>query len=69
MSADQRRLYRPALDQIEHNAVLLKPGLSFAEFNAASWRIPECHQPYRYSLALHEVCSADEWPIVPLHCD
>lgn len=69
MNADQRRLYRLALDQIEHNAAILKPGLSFAEFNEASWRIPERHQPYRYSLALHGVGMADEWPVVPLHCD
>lgn len=69
MNADQRRLYRLALDQIEHNTALLKPGLSFADFNAASWRIPERHQPYRYSLALHGVGMADEWPVIPLHCD
>lgn len=69
MNRDQRRLYRLALDQIEHNTALLKPGVTFAEFNEASWRIPERHQPYRYSLALHGVGMADEWPVVPLHCD
>lgn len=69
MNPDQRRLYSMALDQIEHNLALLRPGLTFADFNAASWRIPERHQPYRYSLALHGVGMADEWPVVPLHCD
>jgi Xaa-Pro dipeptidase len=69
INATQRRLYRTALDQIEHNLGLLTPGLSFAEFNEKSWRIPEKHVPYRYSLALHGVGMADEWPLVPLHVD
>ena len=69
MSNRQRRLYDTALEQIHHNLDLVKPGVSFAEFNAKSWRIPEAHVPYRYSLALHGVGMADEWPVVPLHVD
>lgn len=65
----QRRIYGTALEQIHHNLALLKPGLSFAEFNERSWRIPERHQPYRYSNAVHGVGMADEWPVVPLHPD
>jgi Xaa-Pro aminopeptidase len=69
MGRDQRRLYRTALEQIEHNLALVRPGVSFAEFNAGSWRIPERHLDYRYSLAVHGVGMADEWPVIPLHCD
>ncbi|MEI2686158.1 MAG: M24 family metallopeptidase [Cypionkella sp.] len=69
MNPDQRRLYRTALDQIEHNLAPLHPGLSFADFNAQSWRIAARHVDYRYSLALHGVGMADEWPVVPLHVD
>jgi len=69
MNPTQRRLYRTALEQINHNLDLLKPGKEFAEFNAQSWRIPPKHQDYRYSLALHGVGMADEWPVVPLHVD
>jgi Xaa-Pro aminopeptidase len=69
MNHDQRRLYRTALDQIAHNLALLRPGVGFAEFNAASWRIPDRHLDYRYSLAIHGVGMADEWPVLPLHCD
>jgi Xaa-Pro aminopeptidase len=69
MTPTQARLYRLALDQIEHNAALLRPGLSFAEFNDRSWRIPERHRPYRYSLAIHGVGMVDEWPVIPLHTD
>ncbi|MCW3784556.1 M24 family metallopeptidase [Defluviimonas salinarum] len=69
MNQTQRRLYRTALDQIEHNLALLVPGRDFAEFNEKSWRIPEKHIDYRYSLAVHGVGMADEWPVVPLHVD
>ena len=69
MSATQRRLYDIALDQIYHNLDLVRPGTSFDEFNRKSWRIPEAHVPYRYSLAVHGVGMADEWPVVPLHVD
>ena len=69
MSETQKRIYQLARDQIEHNMALLQPGLSYAEFNEKSWKIPEAHQPYRYSLALHGVGMADEWPVVMLHPD
>jgi Xaa-Pro aminopeptidase len=69
MSATQRRLYDTALAQIHHNLELVSPGISFAEFNAKSWQIPDAHVPYRYSLAAHGVGMADEWPVIPLHVD
>ncbi|MFT4715700.1 MAG: Xaa-Pro dipeptidase [Paracoccaceae bacterium] len=69
MSEVQKRLYGTALDQVNHNLALLKPGMEFAEFNEKSWRIPAAHVDYRYSLALHGVGMADEWPVVPLHVD
>lgn len=69
MTESQRRLYDTALAQIHHNLDLIRPGLSFAEFNDKSWRIPDAHVPYRYSLAVHGVGMADEWPVIPLHVD
>lgn len=69
MTSIQKSLYGAALDQINHNMALLRPGLSFAEFNAKSWPIPKAYQPYRYSLAAHGVGMADEWPVVALHPD
>ncbi len=69
MTNTQRTMYEAALDQINHNMALLKPGLPFAEFNAKSWRIPEKYVANRYSVALHGVGLADEWPSVPLHPD
>lgn len=69
MTPVQKRLYATALEQINHNLDLLRSGMTFAEFNQKSWRIPEPHRDYRYSLALHGVGMADEWPVVPLHPD
>jgi Xaa-Pro aminopeptidase len=69
VTAQQRRLYRTALEQIEHNLTLLRPGLEFREFNELSWRVAERHLPNRYTLAVHGVGLADEWPAVLLHPD
>ena len=65
----QRELYDDARSQIEHNLALLAPGLSFEEFNARSWQIPEKYQPYKYTCAVHGSGMADEWPFIPLHPD
>ncbi len=67
MTATQRRLHETALDQINHSLGLVRPGVSFAEFNAKIWQIPDHHVPYRYSLAVHGVGMADEWPVIPLN--
>ncbi len=69
MTGTQRSLYAAALDQINHNLALLKPGVSFREFNETSWRIPERYQPCRYSVALHGVGMVDEWPSILTHVD
>lgn len=69
MTNKQRELYSAAVDQISHNLALLKPGLDFREFNEKSWRIPEQYQARRYSVALHGVGMADEYPAIALHPD
>lgn len=69
MNDQQREYYRVALDQIEHNCGVLRAGMTFSEFNERSWRIPERYLARKYSLALHGVGFADEWPSIPLHPD
>ena len=69
MSNKQRELYAVAREQIDHNVSILRAGMSFREFNEKSWQIPEKYQARRYSVALHGVGLADEWPSVPLHPD
>ena len=69
MTSKQKVLYTAALEQIYHNLELVKPGVSYREFNDKSWQIPDKYQPYRYSLAAHGVGMADEYPVIPLHPD
>jgi Xaa-Pro aminopeptidase len=69
MTPEQRALYAAAVDQVEHNASILRPGMTCREFDEKSWRIPEKYQARRYSAALHGVGLADEWPSVPTHVD
>lgn len=69
MTNRQRDLYAAARDQIEHNVGILSAGMTFAEFNARAWRIPEKYRERRYGLAFHGVGMADEWPSVPNHVD
>jgi len=69
MSNKQHELYSAALEQINHNLAVLKPGMSFREFNEKSWRIPERYLSRRYSVALHGVGMADEYPACALHPD
>ncbi len=63
-SAEQRRLYRLAWEQIQHNMDLLGPGLGFREFAEKAFRMPESCVPNRYSVLAHGVGMADEYP----HC-
>jgi len=65
----QAELHRVATEQIEHNRDILKPGMSYVEFNAKSWRIPERYHANRYSCALHGVGLCDEFPAVSTHPD
>lgn len=66
-TAAQRDLYLHALEQIEHNAALLRDGVSFRELDAASWRIPERFQAQNYGVILHGVGLADESPWIAAH--
>jgi Xaa-Pro aminopeptidase len=65
----QKRLYAFAHQQIMHNWALIKPGMSFREFNEKSMRIPEEFHQGRYGVALHGVGLCDEYPSVPTHVD
>lgn len=69
MLPKQKELYAAARAQIEHNLSIIRPGMTFREFNEKSWQIPEKYQPYRYTLAVHGTGMADEWPGILLHPD
>lgn len=61
-SAEQKRLYGLAYEQIQVNMGLLKPGLGFREFSELSWKLPETCRPNRYSVVVHGVGLCDEYP-------
>jgi Xaa-Pro aminopeptidase len=63
-SAEQKRLYGLAYEQIHANMEILKPGLSFREMAETAWKMPETCLPNRYSTVIHGVGMADEYP----HC-
>ena len=69
MNNKQRELYSNALEQIHHNMSIIKDGVDFADFNERSWKIPARYEACRYSVAVHGVGMADEWPIVFLQPD
>jgi Xaa-Pro dipeptidase len=61
---EQRALYGLALEQIHYNMELLKPGLGFRELAEKAWRIPNAYWGNRYSVVVHGVGMADEYPHV-----
>ena len=61
-TAEQRKLYRLAHEQVQHNMDLLRPGLSHREFVERAWPIPERYWHNRYCCVVHGVGLADEYP-------
>lgn len=65
-TAEQRSLHAKALDQLEHNAELLGPGMSFSEFARSAWVVPARHAPWGYYCLAHGLGLCGEHPYVPL---
>lgn len=63
-SAEQRKLYELAQEQVLTNVELLRPGLSFREYVERIWSVPDEYLPNRYSLTLHGSGMVDEYPNV-----
>jgi len=63
-TAEQRRLYRAAYDQIQYNMDILKPGMSFKEFSEKAWRIPPEFYKNRYNCVAHGIGMVDEYPLI-----
>jgi len=61
---DQKKLYSMAVEQIDYNSNLIKPGLSFKEFIEKSWKLPDEYYPNRYSVMVHGIGLCDEWPAI-----
>ena len=61
---EQHRLYMAAMEQLEHNKALLKPGLSFREWAEKAWPIPDEFLASRYGIIAHGVGLVDEYPAI-----
>jgi len=66
---DQKKLYQMAVEHIDHNSRLIKPGVSFKEFTEKSWKLPEEYYGNRYPCMVHGVGLCDEWPLIKYPTD
>lgn len=58
----QRELHALAEEQVQFNMELLRPGLSFRDFTARAWKVPEEFVANRYMAMVHGVGLVDEYP-------
>jgi len=61
---DQKKLYLMAVEHINYNSRLIKPGMSFKEFTEKSWKLPDEYYGNRYSCMVHGIGLCDEWPMI-----
>ncbi|MFO1169504.1 MAG: Xaa-Pro peptidase family protein [Hyphomicrobiaceae bacterium] len=58
----QKQLYRLALDEIEHNMKLVRPGITYTDFQKRAFPVPEEFQAQAYVCVVHAVGMCDEYP-------
>lgn len=61
-TARQRELYQLAAAEVEHNMALVKPGLSFLDFQASAYEQSEEFHEQAYPCIAHAVGMCDEYP-------
>lgn len=60
----QKKLYRMALQEIEHNSMLVRPGITLDEFQQRAFVQPEEFHQNAYTCVIHGVGMCDEYPRV-----
>jgi Xaa-Pro aminopeptidase len=68
-SEKQKDLYQLAHDQLQHNASLLGPGVSYESFARAAWPIPAAYRGHGYYCLCHGLGLCGEFPYVPHYFD
>ena len=58
----QKQLYRLAMDEIEHNLKLIRPGISFSEIQQQAFPVAQEYQKNAYPCIVHGVGMCDEYP-------
>ena len=61
-TAEQKRLYAYACEQVLTNIDEMRAGRAFREIAETSWRVPDEFVARRYGSMAHGVGLADEWP-------
>ncbi|NVK32173.1 MAG: aminopeptidase P family protein [Gammaproteobacteria bacterium] len=61
--------YRLALDHIQENQQLVKPGTTFRELVFEGHQLPELYERQKYSCRFHGVGLCDEWPMITYPSD
>jgi Xaa-Pro dipeptidase len=62
----QRSLHARALEQLQHNAALLGPGMSFETIARGAWPVPDEHKPYGYYCIGHGLGMSGDYPNIAL---
>ncbi|NJM82126.1 MAG: aminopeptidase P family protein [Tabrizicola sp.] len=62
--ADMIDAMKIAMEHIDHNMQLLKPGVMIPELSRNCYQLPASMQKQRYSCMMHGVGLCDEWPLV-----
>lgn len=63
----QKQLYRNAVEEIEFNLQLVRPGISLREFQQCAFPVPEAFHKNAYPCVIHGVGMCDEYPRVNPH--
>ncbi|MEN0041412.1 MAG: Xaa-Pro peptidase family protein [Pseudomonadota bacterium] len=63
-TAEQIELYRIAVDQMEANTAMLRPGLTFRELSHTAKQLPDDCMPTRYGVLFHGIGLCDEYPSI-----
>lgn len=58
----QKQLYQLAVQEIEHNLEIIRPGVSFSEFRNKAFVQEECFHQNAYPCLIHGVGMCDEYP-------
>ncbi len=60
----QKQIYRLAVDEIEHNLQLVRPGMTLLEMQRQAYPVPEECRDNAYPCIMHAVGMCDEYPMV-----
>jgi Xaa-Pro dipeptidase len=58
----QKQIYRMAVDEIEHNLKLVRPGMTLLEMQRLAYAVPEECRQNAYPCIMHAVGMCDEYP-------